>query len=384
MKTEPVRPAPCESALSGYEALLFFPDAERVYLKLGLAPLTPKLQAVTKEKLGCDLPLEVVSDGRYAKKKKGPKEILFGREFDRPGIPAFDPHKSFYGITEDGTVYFRSPCIPLYATLWKRLLSEFGPDWKNAGPCYREVPPFSYEELERAGYSLVFEDTFDGEKLNMDVWESRHLGPRRCGYQGASQARLENGNLVLTGSYEPNGEYGEGWYGLIVQLQKKYCRGYFEATIKCCENLGRAAGDIWSAFWIQGDSPYRGEDSQGGIGPGGAEIDVMENFGPDYTTSCIWVTGVEGVDGLCGELFQVQDLGNDFTGSYHTYGCLWDEDAYRIYVDGMLIAETDHACGTSRFPEKVLLSIELPEELKIDRSLRREMFVDTLRIWQKS
>ena len=376
--------ASAKSPFSDYEILLFFPDKENVYLKLGLKRLVPKLQRLTEKYLGAGLPLEVLHDDRYRVERKTGHEILFGPDFVREGIPAFDPHKSFYGVTEDGTVYFRSPAYMLYPYLWEIFLKEFAGGGLPKEGCYREISPFDPSELEREGYRKVFEDDFGGDSIDETVWACRGSGPRRCGYQSASQARVENGELILTGSYEPEGEFGPGWYGIIMMLKKPYCRGYFEARIRCCETHGRTGDDFWSAFWIQGPSPYDGKQSQGGIGPGGCEIDVMENWGKDYTSSCFWVSGVEGEDDLSGELFQVQDTGNDYVNDYHVYACLWDENVYKVYVDGMLTGVTDHAYGTSKVAEDVLISIELPAQINLDQDTRREMRVSSVRIWQKA
>ncbi|MBO4229588.1 MAG: hypothetical protein J5938_04475, partial [Clostridia bacterium] len=137
-------------ALGTYQAIVWFPDNERAYLKLGLPRLKDKLEAVTRRRLGCSLPLEVVSDDSYLEKKKGPKEILFGRQFRRPGIPDTDPAKSCYGVTADGTVYFHSPSILFFVTLWDRFLEEFGTLSEPLTECFREIPPFSHDDLRKA------------------------------------------------------------------------------------------------------------------------------------------------------------------------------------------------------------------------------------------
>ena len=370
-------------ALGTYQAILWFPDDEKPYLKLGLPRLQDKLQAVTRKHLGCDLPLEVVSDGSYSLEKKGPKEILFGRQFRRPGIPDTDPAKSCYGVTADGTVYFHSPSILFFVTLWDRFLEEFSAPSASLKECFREIPSFSHDDLRKAGYRPVFEDTFDGDRLDPEVWHLRRPGSNGKSAQAPSQYRVENGKLILTGEYREEGEYGPGWYTADLALLKRYGRGYFEATIRCSLNLGRRAGDFWSAFWIQGPSPYSAEKSRCGVGPGGAELDILENFGPDYQTSCFWCAGVDGKDDLYGELYQVMGAGADYSGEYHTYGLLWDEKEYRLYLDGMLYACTEFVCGTSPAEEEVCVSLCASDPILVDRSVKREMFVDSVRIWQK-
>ena len=369
--------------LSSYHALLFFPDTVRAYIKLGRARLLPKLAKISEKYLGQALPVEVTADDTYAETRSAPHEILFGGEFRRDGIPAVSPKKSYYGVTEDGTIYFHSPSIVLFFWMWEQFLREFAPLGSVPTGIRREIPDFDFGELEKAGYRKVFDDDFDGEKLDMDVWAYRGVGANPCCSVSGAQAHVENGSLVLEGSYREDGEFGPGWYCVSVMPKKRYCRGYFEARIRCSECRGRGGDDFWSAFWIQGSSPYKAEDSQGGVGPGGCEIDILENFGRDYTTSCFWVAGMEGEDDISGELYEVKGLGDDFVDEYHTYGCVWDETCYRVYVDGMLIACTDHGYGTSRVEEQVIFSMCCPNEITLDRSVKRSMYVDYLRIWQK-
>ena len=254
--------------LADYSALLWFPNDVRAFVKLGRATLIPKMERITAKYLSGEFPIVFVSDGVYDERPVSSREILFGKNFEREGIPAFDPKKSFYGVTQDGTVYFRSPSIMLYSYLWELFLAEFAPLGSVPAGVYREIPDFDLASLEKEGYKQVFADDFDGDVFDHDVWELRNPGARRVGFQAESQIRTVDGNLEISGSYEEDGEYGPGWYGAIMQLKQPYCRGYFETRMKCSHSLGRAGGDFWSAFWIQGPSPYDPAQSKGGIGPG--------------------------------------------------------------------------------------------------------------------
>ena len=78
-------------------------------------------------------------------------------------------------------------------------------------------------ELNLSGYSLVFEDEFEGTALNTDVWEYRGSGPRRGGFNSESQVKVENGNMIMTGEYLTDGEYGEGCYK---SYRNSFCHGW--------------------------------------------------------------------------------------------------------------------------------------------------------------
>ena len=84
------------------------------------------------------------------------------------------------------------------------------------------------EELDLTGYSLVFEDEFEGDSLNTDVWDYRGSGPRRGGFNAASQVEVKDGTMIMTGEYLTDGTYGEGWYTGMIKLKERYCKGYFE------------------------------------------------------------------------------------------------------------------------------------------------------------
>ena len=242
------------------------------------------------------------------------------------------------------------------------------------------------QELDLTGYSIVFEDNFDGTELDTDVWEYRGSGPRRGGYNAESQVRVENGNLIIAGEYLTDGAYGEGWYTGMIKLRERYCRGYFE--IKCKVN---ADSGFWSAFWIQADHPYEAQYSKGGVG--GAEIDIFESMsydrviGKNSVAQTIHCAGVDGVQ----EGFQSERLG-DFYGNniyeeYNTYGLEWTEDEYIFYINGVETRRSSFGNGVSEVEEDVIVSLEIPDESKLaeldKETYQTEYIIDYVKIYQK-
>lgn len=242
------------------------------------------------------------------------------------------------------------------------------------------------QELDLSSYALVFEDEFEGNTLNTDVWQYRGSGSRRGGFNAPSQVRVENGNMIMTGEYLKDGTYGEGWYTGMVKLKERYCKGYFE--IRCIVNSGSG---FWSAFWIQADSPYTASVSKGGVG--GCEIDIFEsmsydNFiGKNSVTQTVHCAGVDGVQ----EGFQSRNLG-DFYGNniyeeYNTYGLEWTDDEYIFYVNGVETARTSFGNGVSEVLEDVIVSLEIPGEDKLatldKETYKTEYIIDYVKIYQK-
>ena len=378
----------CGAPLSDFDLYLYFPDTVQ-FKKLSKRLLFPKLELPFSKVVGKEKKVNLIQDDSYNEKKISEHEILFGTNFKRPGMPERDLTKSFYGVTADGTVYFSSPSPILYGYLWHLFLEEFagtsGVENESCAirECYREIPKFDISRLEAQGYRKVFEDTFEEKELDPEIWKHRGVGGSDGRYTTESQSTLEDGKLVIRGQYKADGERGEGWYTGQVSLRKWYRYGYFESKVRCSYMPGRQAADFWSAFWIQAPSPYDPDQSQGGIGPGGSEIDIMENFGPDCTTSCIWISGWEGERDLSGEVCEVHNLGNSYPDEYHVFSLLWTEDYYEMYVDGMLTDHTSFGYGTSRVNEEVIFSLCMPGNVDLDHDTVRTMYADYLRIWQK-
>ena len=242
------------------------------------------------------------------------------------------------------------------------------------------------QQLDLSGYELVFCDEFDGDSLDLDAWHHRAAGPRRGGFNAASQATLKNGELSLTAEYLENGEYGPGWYTGMIALTKLYNRGYFEIKCKCNKGEG-----FWSAFWIQAMSgPYDHYISKGGVG--GAEIDIFEAM--DYgakleknrnsVTSTVHCNGVdddiENIDSCCIGSFEV---GNNIYEEYNTYGLEWTEDEYIFYINGVESGRTSFGLGTSQVEEEIIVSLEMPTDVPDDHSQKAVMTVDYVKIYQK-
>ena len=83
------------------------------------------------------------------------------------------------------------------------------------------------EKINTDDMVLTFEDHFDGDKLNKDVWRAHNFfGVRKGGYWSGSQLRLENSNLVITTQYREDGEFGPGWYTSGIETEDKFEQTY--------------------------------------------------------------------------------------------------------------------------------------------------------------
>ena len=140
---------------------------------------------------------------------------------------------------------------------------------------------------------------------------------------------------------------------------------------------------------MQSDHSYEPEISQGGVG--GAEIDIFEaqeasrlpGLLANSVTSTVNCNGNDVLDDRIdrkrvGKFF-VKDLYTEF----HTFGCLWTESEYVFYIDGVESGRTSFGKGVSTAPEEVIVSLEIPEEIKLSTDFTTEFVVDSVRIWSK-
>ena len=322
-------------------------------------------------------------------------EILFTPRLFRKDLPKSNFYEAFYGVSEKGTIYFTGANPEFYLYLLRLFLEEtmqipLGSEQKcescHVEPFHTEFTP-SEDFLVKHGYASVFEDNFDGDSLNYDVWEDRGVGSRGCGYLAPSQVKVADGILTITGEYREDGQFGEGWYSSFLHLRQYYRRGYFESRIQCNDIISEdGMGDFWSAFWVQGPAPYTPELSLGGIGEGGAEIDIFEYFGGEKQSINFYCAG--GADITSTELdslhYMPEKPSHKYEEEYHKYALLWDESAYTIFIDDVPVVCTDFIFGTSNVPEEVILSICIPDSLSEARKEKpAEMKIDYLKIWQK-
>ena len=240
-------------------------------------------------------------------------------------------------------------------------------------------------ELDLTGYELVFEDEFEGDALNMNIWRPSGDGSSRAGYSSINQVSVADGALSMKGEYLTDGVYGEGWYGASIALRETYTRGYFE-----CRMIAADSNSFWSAFWLNGvQSSINHETSKGGIES--VEIDVMESLSHSKEGKHNSIEHAIHLAGLNGstEGYQSRNLGafngNDIYNKYNTYGLKWTEEEYIFYINGVETVRSTFGEGICINPEVVLISLCVPSAVKFEgKSLDEtcEMKVDYVRIYQ--
>lgn len=242
------------------------------------------------------------------------------------------------------------------------------------------------QALDLSDYSLVFSDEFDGPAVDTDKWEYRGTGADNGGYNAPSQVTVEDGNMVITGQYLDNGQFGPGWYAGNINIKQQFKHGYFE--IRCICNPG--AG-YYSAFWMNGDSgqSYDPARSRGGLG--GCEIDVFEAmyYGQKYPDSICTHLYCSGRTGDTSGELNAQNLGcwygSDIYEQYNTYGVEWTDKEYIFYINGVETIRSSWCDGVSQIPEDVIISMCIPRTVEYtDKTYKTQMKIDYVKVWQKA
>ena len=263
-------------------------------------------------------------------------------------------------------------------------------------------------ELE-SRFELVWEDEFEGDKLDTSKWGFPWWETeRKGGYWHEDLVSVKDGNLVITTAYydEPLenyyyenwhdridfNDYKEGWYTGCIETRGKYefCYGYFE-----CRCILPKSSGMWSAFWMMND----GVSNVDGSGQDGTEVDVFESM---FYKDVWWGAGDAVVTGIhydgYGADHKGDTIGKWFANNpyeeYNTYSVEWNENEYIFYINGV---ETNRLStgGVSQNPEYLILSCEVAGangiadadrngvgKMSMDTDETAEFIVDYVRVYQ--
>ncbi len=224
---------------------------------------------------------------------------------------------------------------------------------------------------EKLGYTLYWQDEFNGNALDTTKWEIRGIGPRALGYVSKQAVTIENGYLQLH-ALKRNDSMLISAVGSQDKFMTTY--GYFE----CRAQLQQSPG-VWGAFWLQSPNLSGGDDPA----VFGAEIDIMECFrklGDDIVSHNVhWGPYGPKQQTTRGMQSYLKGVGKGF----HNFALEWTPDKYIFYVDGFKFYEVNK--GISKIDQYIILSMELPNEIKdLTKTKFPDVFlVDWVRVYKK-
>ncbi len=223
------------------------------------------------------------------------------------------------------------------------------------------------EPPDGKAWKLVWNDEFDGTKLDESKWEIAE-GPRRDGFWSRKAISLDGkGNLVISALKD-----GDKFLDGCVRTRGKYepAFGYFVARTKFQKEEGH-----WTAFWTYTPSVGKIGDE----GRDGTEIDIMEKPSlDDEMNHALHWDGYGKEHKSKAHMFKVPGIME----GYHDFALWWTPEEYVFYVDGKETWRTK-AGGVCQVPVYLKLSDEIGEwagDIK-KAKLPDHFYVDYVRVY---
>jgi beta-glucanase (GH16 family) len=191
------------------------------------------------------------------------------------------------------------------------------------------------DDKVKDGYTLVWEDNFDGTSLNLDDWnveahEPGWVNAELQKYVDANENE-ETGNITVSDgvltikpikTVDEDGTVSYTSGRINTQGKHDYTYGYFEVRAKVTEGKG-----YLPAFWMMPT-----DENIYGQWPRCGEIDIMEVMGQE--TNKVYGTIHYGNPHDQSQGTNVLSTG-DFSSEYHTYAVDWEPGKITWYVDGV-------------------------------------------------
>lgn len=218
-----------------------------------------------------------------------------------------------------------------------------------SGICFSQQPFNS----EKSGYVLIWQDEFDKNgKLDSSKWsfEKGFVRNQELQWYQDQNARVENGNLIITGKREivpnPNFEMGnQDWRKNRKQAEYTSSsintRGKFDfqyGVVEVRAKIDTALG-MWPAIWTLGiKNPW----------PANGEIDIMEfyrvNDKPTILANAAWADSGQYKAKWDEAKIPIEAFLNkdpDWPSKFHLWRMELAEQTIRLYLDNELLNEID-------------------------------------------
>lgn len=183
---------------------------------------------------------------------------------------------------------------------------------------------------EISGYTLAFEDEFDGKTLS-PIWETRSAQssiPDIYYSNDKEHIFLENGTVVLRSTKKEGKYYLTS--GIRTDNTLNFKHGYAEIRAKMPYYGQRE----WPAFWMLSSCANLAKQA-GDSGKWNIEIDVFENISKtDSFTAQLHKYNTENGESVKNLITSSNTAKVTDTNAFHTYGVQWTDNELKFYLDG--------------------------------------------------
>ena len=203
---------------------------------------------------------------------------------------------------------------PVYANAWL----------PSVGNRKKQQEKWPGDVYRPEGYHLIWEDDFNGNKLDESEWFYR-MDLKMNSAQRPENVKVENGKLVLAMKQEDF--LGMAYSGAGIVSKRRWQHGYYEVKAK----LTNAEG--WHhSFWAQQGTGFLTYSSDRSM-----EIDIFEMESTKKSNHNLWIypDGWKSAQKKWQSLPN-RELGLDAAEGYHVYGYEYTAEAITFYVDGKI------------------------------------------------
>ncbi len=257
----------------------------------------------------------------------------------------------------------------------------------------KEDDPVSIDQgyttpLEYEGYTLVWNDEFDGTTLNTDDWvyEIGDGCPNLCGWGNNEQQYyrrentwVEEGTLIIEARNESFG--GRNYTSSRIKTQGKQSFQYGRIDIRALLPVGQG---IWPALWMLGNDITT-------VGwPKCGEIDIMEMIGGNGRENTVHGTIHWDYNGHVQAGYSRRLPQGTYADEYHVFSITWDESEIRWFVNDHQYGVIDITPGhMAEFHQEFFFIFNIavggnwPGNPNETTMFNQQMKVDYIRVFQK-
>ncbi|RXZ82640.1 glycosyl hydrolase family protein [Paenibacillaceae bacterium] len=237
-----------------------------------------------------------------------------------------------------------------------------------------------------SGYTLEFEDEFEGTELNNDLWYYR-TGSNSYTDNKKENVSVSDGKLRIALKKEPEGSGGKPYSGGGIITKPLLGYGYYETRFKQWDKAG-----FHSSFWIAGMNQRVTVLDGDQLYSPSTDYQVNEIDGFEIETSApkeiltaahYWWPEDTHLVYVPYTTYEEVDSSDD----YHTYGMEWTPTKIKYYVDGRMFREEyypgPHGAGTQGRGQHLWLTSLVYQMPVDDEHLPAEVTYDYFRFYTK-